>query len=197
MIMGLTKHNCAFDDSSILKLCEIKIPNSYQIFFKAGKLSAKNHSKLITLIDRLDKNNIPKFRFVPAENIEANIIKVANQLLKGYNIQMLGSVFKVEMMDQLKDFNDKIIKKFEEIVKSDDIEKIKSIFVNNLKTLSKGENTPQDDDIKIIAGYCKYGFDGNKYLISEDEHFWGYSDLISKHFKIHVVKEWECHLLLI
>ena len=36
---------------------------------------------------------------------------------------------------------------------------------------------------------------GNKYLISENEHFQGYSDLILKNFNIYVVKEWECHTL--
>lgn len=54
---------------------------------------------------------------------------------------------------------------------------------------------PQDDDLKIIAGYFKYDCDENKYLISEDEHFWGYADLILKNFNIYVVKEWECHAL--
>ena len=71
------------------------------------------------LIDKLAGNGIPKFRFVPAENIDDNIIKVANQILEGYNVQMLGNAFKVEIMDQLKDFNDQIRKLFSEILKDD------------------------------------------------------------------------------
>ena len=68
-------------------------------------------------------------------------------------------------------------------------------FENNLLKLNKEDNMPQDDDLKIIAGYCKYECSGNKYLITEDEHFWGYADLIIKNFNIHTVKEWECHTL--
>ena len=81
------------------------------------------------------------------------------------------------------------------IVKDKKIDGIKQIFEGNLRELSKKDSIPQDDDLKIIAGYYKYECDGNKYLITEDEHFWGYSDLILKNFNIYVVKEWECHTL--
>ena len=195
--MGIFKNTYAFDDSSILKLCKIRIPDSYQIFFKESILTAKNYSKLKTFIDKLSEHNIPKFRFVPAENMEQNTIKVANQLLEGYSIQMLKNVFKVEIMDQLTGFNERIKDEFNEIQKDDDIEKIKQIFVSNPRKLSKDEDIPQDDDLKIIAGYNKYGCEGGKYLISEDEHFWGYTDLILNNFNIRVVKEWECHLIAV
>ena len=193
--MGIIKNTYAFDDSSILKLCTISIPASFQIFFQEKILTARNYHKLKLLIDKLAGNGVPKFRFVPAENIDDNIIKVANQILEGYNVQMLGTVFKVEIIDQLTDFNDQIRKGFREILKDEDVNRIKQIFGNNLRKLSKEDNMPQDDDLKIIAGYYKHACDGNKYLISEDEHFWEYSDLILKNFNIYVVKEWECHTL--
>ena len=193
--MGISKNTYAFDDSSILKLCTIRIRASYQIFFPERILTARNYPKLKLLIDKLAKFGYPKFRFVPAENIEDNIIKVANQILEGYSIQMLGTVFKVEIIDQLIEFNGQIRKEFSEIVKDEEIYGIKQTFESNLKELSKEDNMPQDDDLKIIAGYYKYGCDGNKYLITEDEHFWGYSELILKNFNIYVVKEWECHTL--
>lgn len=193
--MGMIKNIYAFDDSSILKLCTIIIPNSFQIFFQKKILTARNYPKLKLLIDKLAMQGIPKFRFVPAENIDENIIKVANQILEGYNIQMLGTVFKVDIIDQLTGFNDQIRKEFLEIVKDEKIDGIKQTFESNLRELSKEDNMPQDDDLKIITGYYRYKCDGNKYLITEDEHFWGYSDLILKNFNIYVVKEWECHSL--
>jgi len=193
--MGIIKNTYAFDDSSILKLCTVNIPNSFQIFFQKKILTARNYNKLKLLIDKLTMQDIPKFRFVPAENIEDNIMKVANQILEGYNIQMLGIVFKTEIIDQLTEFNDQIRKEFLEIVKDGDIYGIKQTFESNLKELNKEDNMPQDDDLKIIAGYSRYECDGNKYLITEDEHFWGYGDLILKNFNIYVVKEWECHTL--
>lgn len=193
--MGIIKNTYAFDDSSILKLCTVNIPNSFQIFFQKKILTARNYNKLKLLIDKLTIQDISKFRFVPAENIEDNTIKVANQILEGYNIQMLGNVFKAEITDQLTEFNGQIRKEFLEIVKDEEIYGIKPTFESNLKELSKEDNMPQDDDLKIIAGYCKYECGGNKYLITEDEHFWGYSDLILKNFNIYVVKEWECHTL--
>ena len=158
-------------------------------------LTARNYPKLKLLIDKLAGKGVPKFRFVPAENIDDNIIKAASQILEGYNVQMLGTVFKVEIIDQLTDFNGQIRKEFREILKDEDVKRIKQIFGNNLRELSKEDNMPQDDDIKIVAGYYKHDCDGNKYLISEDEHFWEYSDLILKNFNIYVVKEWECHTL--
>ena len=193
--MGIIKNTYAFDDSSILKLCAIIIPNSFKVFFQKKELTARNYPKLKLLIDKLAMQGIPKFRFVPAKNIDENIIKAANQILEGYNIQMLRTVFKVDVIDQLTGFNDQIRKEFLEIIKDEKIDGIKQTFENNLRELSKEDNTPQDDDLKIIIGYYRYECDGNKYLITEDEHFWGYSDLIIKNFNIYVVKEWECHTL--
>lgn len=195
--MGVNKNIYAFDECSILKLCEIKIPKSHQVFFDKNILTAKNYSKLKTAVKKLDDNKLLKFRFVPSSNIQGNIIKVANQILEGYSIQMLGNTFKAELIEQLVDFNEKVQKDFKEINKDDDIAKVKEIFVNAKRELKKERNIPEDDDLNIIVGYSKYGCDGNKYLISEDEHFWGYSDLILDKFGINIIKEWECHLIVV
>lgn len=192
--MKFHKDNYAFNECSILKLCEIQIRPAYRAFFDKSTLTAKNYSKLKTGIQKLDKHNIPKFRFVPSE-IESNIIKVANQILEGYNIQILGRVFKTEVSDQLKSFHAYIKKDFKEINKDDDIDEIKEIFKNNERKLKREKNIPEDDDFKIIAGYCKHSCVGKKCFISEDEHFWEYDDLILTNFSIHIVKEWECHLI--
>ena len=48
----------------------------------------------------------------------------------------------------------------------------------------------------IISAYSDYDCEGIKYFISEDEHFWGYDDLIKEEYDIDVVKEWECRRLI-
>ena len=96
---------------------------------------------------------------------------------------------------QLKNFINSTINEYETIEKDDNINAIKEIFQNNERGLKKETNIPEDDDMKIIAGYKKYECEGKKYFITEDEHFWGYSDLILDHFNIHVIEEWKCNLI--
>lgn len=194
--MALSTPNVySFDDCSILHQANIKIPEGFKKFFDCDSLHHKNFNVLRNLSKNLKKRGIKKHRFVPS-NIETNIIKVGNELLsKCGNVLILGITFKSKVLLQLKEFIDLTNNEYEEIIKDDDIDKIKEVFVNNEKQLNKDTNIPKDDDLKIIAGYYKYECDGNKYLITEDEHFWGYSDLILKNFNIYVVKEWECHTL--
>jgi len=187
----------AFDDCSILKLCSVHIPAAFQAFFHKTSMTAKNGNNVKALIDKLEAAGYPKYRFVPSENMEGNIIKVANQLLEGYNIRMLPPVFKYEVIGQLKEFNGRINEEFLKINKDENIEGIKQMFKQSIRELSKQDSMPQDDDLKIIQGYCKFECAGDKYLITEDEHFWGYADLILKRYNIYVVKEWEGHTLSI
>lgn len=185
----------AFDDCSILHMCELKIKESYQQF--VGKVIAhENCSKLNTLLVYLRNKNISYYRFVPANNFEVNSIHSYNQILqKVGNVQILGEVFRKEMLDQLELFYDKLKDEFKEMEKGKDIEKIKLIFINNEKELKKERNIPEDDDLKIISGYMNYN--EAKYFISEDEHFWGYRDLIFKEFGIEIVEEWNVHKLIL
>ena len=186
----------AFDECSILKLCEIHIPPAYQIFFAKSILTERNHHKIKTAVQRLDFKDIKKWRFVPSENTQSNIIKVANKLLEGYNIQMLPKIFKAQIIEQLEEFSRDIPLTFDEIKKNDEITEIKEIFVTNERVLKREKNIPEDDDMKIISGYIKIGTEKEKFLITEDEHFWGSSDLIAENFRIIIIEEWRCDKVL-
>ena len=184
----------AFDECSILHLCEIRIPNSFRVFFSKKKLVHRNFSKLNQLINKLEFKGIGKYRFDPL-NIESNIIKAANEYLskEGSQVMILGEVLKAQILDQLDDFIEKKIAGFKTIDKNEDIDAIKQIFLDNEKDLKKQENIPEDDDLKIISGFDKFISSGRKFLVSEDEHYWGYCGLIKDNFNINIMKEWECH----
>jgi len=191
----MAKDVYAFDECSILHSCELEIPNSHSIYFPKPRISHKNFPKLKSLFDKLNKNSIPKYRFEP-NNMEINIIKAANELLAKQGSQMIVfSVLKDHFSQELYTFSQKIKGSFEIIQKSEDFEEIKKIFVENKRPLGKERKMPEDDDLMILAGYFAFKSDGAKYLISEDEHFWGYDDLIQDKFEIKVVKEWECDKL--
>jgi hypothetical protein len=194
--MALSTDNIhSFDDCSILHQANIKIPKGFRKFFDYDYLHHKNFNVLRNLSENLKKRGIKKYRFVPS-NIETNIIKVGNMLLsKCGNVSILSITFKSKVLMQLKEFIDLTTNEYEEIIKDDDIGKIKEIFEDNKRELIKERNIPEDDDLKIISGYHKYKCSGYKYLISGDEHFWGYTGLILTEFKIQIVKEWECHLI--
>lgn len=148
------------------------------------------------LLNHLRQNNLPRCRFVPEEDFDANIIKSYNQLLEGVgNVQMLKAVFKKEMIDQLQTFYKELKKEFTEIEKDDNITMVKELFVKNERPLKKGWSIPNDDDLKIIAGYSQFYCHGEKYLISHDEDFWGNKDLILQEFQIIIIEEWNCHKL--
>lgn len=183
----------AFDDCTILHLCEIEIPKAYS--FLGNSLTHPNFKKLKALIEQLESTSIPVFRFVPS-NIEYNIIKVANQLIQRAQINLLTDVFRAEVVNQIEEFTQSITTKFKEFDKCEEIAAIKAIFTKNERTLKKEQNIPEDDDLSIIAGYINQQSSGKKYFISEDEHFWGYKDIILREFVIHVIEEWNCLLVL-
>lgn len=185
----------SFDDCSILHQANINIPKGFRKFFESDSLHHQNFNALRNLSKSLKKKEIKKHRFVPSD-IETNIIKVGDELLsKCGNVLMLGITFRSQVLMQLKEFIDLTAREYGEIAKDDEIDKIKEIFADNERELKKERNMPEDDDFKIIAGYQKYDCAGDKYLITEDEHFWGYSGLISENFKIQIIKEWECHII--
>jgi hypothetical protein len=82
----------AFDDCSILHSCKIIIPNAFKIYFSKD-FKHRNYDKLLSLNNYLQAKSLTKYKFVP-NNIQTNIIKVVTDMLKGYNVQMLGSTFK-------------------------------------------------------------------------------------------------------
>jgi hypothetical protein len=189
----MVKSIYSFDDCSILHLCEVQIDEAFRIFIGKDKISHKNCKKLKELIQKLESNDIPIHKFEPS-SVEKNIVKVADDLLSYFgNVRMLGSVFKTQVIEQLENFIEDIKTKFLIIYKNDDIQEIKEIFIKNKVELTKGEDIPKDDDLKIISGYCHFEKEGNKFLISEDEHFWGYKTLVLDRFNIQVIEEWNCH----
>lgn len=196
--MAVNKNDIyAFDECSILKLCKIRIPVSYKVFFEESSFAPRNHGRLRKLIFKLDEKKIPKYKFIPG-NFETNAIKLINEIIesKQYNIRMLGESFRAQLLDQFEEFYCEIKEEFIGINKVDTINYIKDVFLKNEKDLTKERNIPEDDDFSIIAGYIQFSHIGRKHIISEDEHFWGYSDLILHHFKIIVVRECNCEELL-
>jgi len=196
MMSSSTDNTYAFDEVSLLHMCEITIPHYYIIFFdNERKLFHRNNTKLRNFLQNCTRKGISKFRFEPLNNFETNVIKVANQLLeKKANIRLLGNL-KAQIIEQLEEFKSFILSEFKPINKDEDTVKIKSIFENNEIKLKKENNIPGEDDLKIISGYLKFDSKGDKFLISEDEHFWSYADLIYREFNIKIIPEWECDSL--
>lgn len=191
--MRLTKENVyAFDDCAILHQCKITIPKGFQPFFNKAILCYKNFKKLFLLKNTLNDKNISKYRFVPSD-IESNIITVANELLdKEGNVRMLPRVFIAKVQEQLKSFFDEICNEYAEIDKVEEISEVKFFFENNEKELTKPRNIPEDDDCKILKALTLFPCNDKKYIISEDEHFWRYKDLILSEFRVYVIEEWSC-----
>lgn len=187
----------AFDECSVLHLCKIIIPPAFKIFFGTDSISHRNYEQLNDLIKSLILTSSAKGKFVPSENFERNLINSYNQLLeKQGNVSILGASFKKEVLDQLSKFYEEILPEFTNINKDKNIALLKLIFLKNARNLKKEPKIPEDDDMAILLGYSKITVSGNKYLISEDEHFWGYSDIIDSNFGIKVIEEWNCHQLI-
>ena len=188
----MPENHYAFDNCSIIHSCEIIIPNAFRPILGKSKLSHKNYFKLSQFIQKLNKSNLKKFRFVPS-NADIAIIGFVNQLIVETGITIpLPSAFKAEVNEQIYQYTQSINQDFIEIQKENEIKGIKTIFVQNEKMLKKGKNIPETEDLEIIAGYQKHICEGNKYFISEDEHFWGYKDLIKNNFNICIIEEWNC-----
>jgi len=187
----------AFDDCSIFHLCQLKPRAAFSKFF-GSQISHKHFEKLSSLLRHARQKNIERGRFVPAEEFDANVMKSYSDLLEKFgNVQILGHVFKKEMIEQLMAFYESIKQEFQEILKSDDIRAVKQLIEQNKRQLKKGRSMPGEDDLKIIVGYAKHQAPGKKFLISEDEDFWGYKDLYQREFKIFVVEEWNCHQIIV
>ena len=185
----------AFDECSLLHLCEIKVPIAFQALFPQKTLKHRNCQKLSGIVARMQKEGVGKYRFTPS-NIDRAIIKVGNGLIigTGVSVGFLPHTFKAEVTIQLDEFLSFLSIHFDEIPRIKDIGAIKALFQSNLQSLRKKPDLPEDEDFEILAGYRAFSSQ-RKHLITEDEHFWGYSPLISSHLGIFVVKEWECHTI--
>jgi len=184
--------NYAFDDCSILNMCSVEIPAPFRDIFKADRLYSPNFIKLNDFSNYLKSNkNIP-YRFIPS-NFEKNSIRVAKELLakKSINPLMVRGL-NSKIIDYLNEFSEKVKQDFQTIQKSDNITNLKHLFTKSEQKLTREGNIPEDDDLKIMKGYEEFCCLGKKLLISMDEHFWGYKDLIFKELGIIIIPEWDC-----
>lgn len=181
----------SFDDCSILNQCIITIPEAYKMFFdNKSQLRFKNYDRLRILVKKLEELKINKYRYIPT-SILLNLNKRFEELVKPYR----NSIFMIKVLRQniIEQFNkhlEELESTYISIKKNEEIEGIKKLFENHEKKLSKESNLPEDDDLKILSGLHSFSCSGKKYLISQDEHFWGYKDLILNNWNIHVIEEW-------
>ncbi|MFH0752871.1 MAG: hypothetical protein V1914_04750 [archaeon] len=192
------KNTYAFDECSVLHLCKIEIPGSFRVFCdNKEEIAAKNFEKLSSFIALLNTNKIAPYRFIPDDMLNNNLLNSMNGLIEtnGINVTMLPDVFKMQLIDQVQEFFNSL-SNFEFIHKKEDYTAIKEFFKINERRLSKSErgysNIPEPDDCKILAGFIEHQSEGDKFLITEDEHFWGYTDLIKEAYNVQVIPEWEC-----
>jgi hypothetical protein len=171
----------AFDECSILHMFKFKIPPGFVKIYGEYK-EHKNCSKLLNFIK--SKGEKP-YRFIPG--LKGNYIHVIKDLVSGEN-SMMGHVFKNEIKKGIEIFWNNL-SDWGEIPRSDNFSDVKQFFIDNEKNLKKEFNIPEDEDCSIIAGYRDYKGE-NKILVSEDEHFWGYKDLIFNKFEITIIEEW-------
>src|SRR3989344_981203 len=201
--MGLHKDNIySFDENSILHTCVVKIPSAYMQIFGKAQLKHKNCDMIHQVLAALNQQNIKPHRFIPSDNLDMHLLSTANELIEATQINpaFLGKTFRVEIMDQLKEFTESLTN-LADIPKPNQFQHIKEFFKRNEQQLKKAKigrytNIPEDDDCQILAGLIGIQASGKKLLISHDEHLWGYSDPISKEYGISIVEEWACRIIL-
>lgn len=179
----------AFDECSVLHMAKVDVPLAFQRFY-GEELKHGNCDKLLALVDKIKAKDKP-YRFVPG--LKA-FTKVISELLEGGSMVMMN-VFRNEIKISLDRFWNSL-SDWGEISRVEDCDDVLEVFKENEEELTKAENIPEREDCEIIAGY-KAIEAKEKILISEDEHFWGYKELIKKEFGIEVVEEWDCHKLTV
>jgi hypothetical protein len=182
--------NYAFDDCSILNMCKIKVPASFELFLNKSELIPDNYSKLINLNNQLINKKCKKFMFIPS-NFEKHTIRIAKRMLGDLNPTMIRGL-NSQLIDRLNEFIDSVKDNFQPINKSEEIRDLRDLFIENEKELKKERNLPEDDDLKIMKGYAEFTSEQDKLLISQDEHFWGYKNLIENHLNISIIPEGNC-----
>jgi len=197
----------AFDDSTILNIFVLDIPKGFRYKFNGKeKFKSKNKKRINEFLFKLSEKQIMPLRFTNEQNsiwypdLERRTRKIINKWLHPYDLtfETVGGIFSANIVLQMEDFFDEINDKFESIIKSkEDISPIKTFFEINEKELTKQDNIPEDEDCEIILTYYNYKAEKDKYLISADEHFWGYKEEIKKEFNINVVEEWLCDTLTV
>lgn len=192
----------AFDECTVLKGCCIPIPKSHRLLFhNQTHLKPKNFDSVSQLIAKIKSIKQKPYRFVPSQNIEHNALSMLNELLEDTKIspQLLPRVFKTEAIDSLQRFAESLTD-WETIEKAKEFADMKIFFIDNERQLKKSKNgryknIPEDDDCQILKGLIDYNCKEDKFLITDDEHFWGYADIIEERFNVKIVQERTCYLL--
>lgn len=178
----------AFDECSVLHLCKVAPCPAFGL----GELKHKNYDKLIALLDRINKLGLQPHRFVP-HYLNKNIFNVINDFTAGTH-SIMQMVLQKEVSDALKRFWT-TLEGWGKIHRSDDPAPVKRVFEANEQQLKKRDNIPEDEDCTIIGGYAMID-SSEKLLVSEDEHFWGYADVIERQWGIQVIAEWAVEKIL-
>jgi hypothetical protein len=181
-----------FDECTILKLCNLQIPKAYRTFFGSDTIMLRNHDIVLEFRSRLDASGIKRCKFVP-DNLEYNSVKVINDYLmeNRINVRMFENL-REQLLEQIDENAKNICSEFQDIPKRTEIVSIQRDFQDNIRQLRKIPKIPEDDDCMIISGFISFAFQGDKYLVSEDEHFWGYGELIKQKYNIVTIREREC-----
>ncbi len=194
--MKIPTARCAFDDSSIINSCVVTVPPAWQPLFGATR-APKNAADLRKVLDAIHASGQRPLRFIPAPNLERHLIRQAQELVG--NATFLSLPAQKEFIDQLRTFVSTLPVLFEEITKDPKVSDLRTWFSENKRPLKKMQNgysaVPEDDDLSILQAYSTYP-ERQRILISADEHFWGYADIITPKLDIHVVEEWRCLTVL-
>jgi hypothetical protein len=183
----------SFDDCSLFHLMTIEVYPAFRKYFKGKKILIHERNKLImtNLLKCLKNNNIKPHRFKPINNFEKNSLNVAEDIIRSHG-NMSGRLrdqFLQQVMLKVLSFSDELDADFETIYKVENAKDIKQFFKDNEKELKKPNNIPEKDDCQILKGLIEFKTDKDKILISDDEHFWGYSDEIEKEYQIEILEE--------
>jgi len=189
------KDSIAFDEVSIIHMCELFIDNYHQSFFGKKSLKHRHQTKLKECCDKLNSRQWKKYRF-ESSTIKDNILSFVNTLIEkeGNQVRFISSL-QTMFFDQTEKFLSSINRNFQLIPIDRDIIQLREVFEKNEINLKREKNQPEDSDLHILKGYSLFITEGGKILISFDEHFWGYHELIKGELDINVIPEWNAHLI--
>mgnify|MGYP001603958310 FL=1 len=172
---------------------QIRVPLGVRAFFDNKEVLRKPHcEKVNNLLFTLTSKSINKYRF-EREDFEQTCLGAINKLVSGTLV--LNDWIRKDFMNQFNTQLQNIISSFSTIKPAEDIADIKKYFLKNRRRLTKINNMPEDSDLGIMKALSLHDCKDKKVIISEDEHFWGYKDLLDKNYGFIVVEEWNCHLI--
>jgi hypothetical protein len=190
----------SFDECTVLNSFAITLPSGIARLYGKSVLKSRNHDKIATLLSGIRTQGRTPHRFIPSSNLDHHLFLVGEELIETAGLSsavMMFKTLKITILDQLNEHLS-TIQGWATIEKCPDFEDVHDLFISNERPLTKAKrgcsNIPEDDDCKILKGLMKFQTSDDKLLITADEHFWGYKDIIQSVCSIHIVEEWACHL---